>query len=101
MFGSIKINGFDLILSKTNGVILMNLKTATLGFPRMGEFRDLKKAVESYWKNNVSKDELNSVAKEIRKRNWQYQQEQGIDYIPSNDFSLYDQILDLTCTLGN
>jgi len=79
----------------------MRLKTATLGYPRMGEFRELKKAVEAYWKGDVSETELNDVAKVIRKRNWQHQKDNGIAYIPSNDFSFYDQILDLSCALGN
>ena len=79
----------------------MRLKTATLGYPRMGEFRELKKAVEAYWKGEISETELNDVAKVIRKRNWQHQKDNGITYIPSNDFSFYDQILDLSCALGN
>jgi len=79
----------------------MRLKTATLGYPRMGEFRELKKAVEAYWKGDVSEAELNEVAKVIRKRNWQHQKDNAMTYIPSNDFSFYDQILDLSCALGN
>ena len=79
----------------------MSLKKAVLGFPRIGEFRELKKAVESYWKKEISEYELNKVAKEIRQTNWEFQKSQNIDFIPSNDFSFYDQILDLSCTLGN
>ena len=79
----------------------MRIKTAVLGYPRMGDFRQLKKAVEAYWKKNIAEDELNKEAKAIRKRNWEYQRDHGITYIPSNDFSLYDQILDMTCALGN
>ena len=79
----------------------MSLKTATLGYPRMGEFRDLKKAVEAYWKGDLSETELNDVAKQIRKRNWEHQKNNGITFIPSNDFSFYDQILDLSCAVGN
>ncbi len=79
----------------------MKMKTATLGYPRMGEFRELKKSVESYWKQDISETELKEVAKQIRRRNWQHQQDQGVTYIPSNDFSFYDQILDMTCLLGN
>ncbi|MEK9726682.1 MAG: 5-methyltetrahydropteroyltriglutamate--homocysteine S-methyltransferase [Candidatus Margulisiibacteriota bacterium] len=75
--------------------------SSTLGYPRIGEFRDLKKAVESFWKKEITESELQTVAKSIRKRNWEYQKEQGVSYIPSNDFSFYDQILDLTCMLGN
>ena len=51
----------------------MILLSATLGYPRMGEFRELKKAVEAYWKKEISQDELNQTAQEIKKRNWEYQ----------------------------
>ena len=77
----------------------MTLAT-NLGFPRIGDMRQLKKAVESYWKGNSSQDDLLKVAKDIRAENWQYQKNKGIQHIPSNDFSFYDQILDMTCTLG-
>ena len=80
---------------------MAKLKTATLGYPRIGEKRELKKAVESYWKGQITESELQEQGKEIRKRNWKYQLENGVTYIPSNDFSFYDQILDLTCMLGN
>lgn len=71
-----------------------------LGFPRIGPMRELKKAVEAYWKGKSSQDELESTAKEIRAQNWKRQQEAGLDHIPSNDFAYYDQVLDMTCTLG-
>ncbi len=79
----------------------MKMKTATLGYPRMGEFRELKKAVEAYWKGDKTETQLNDEAVAIRKRNWQHQKAEGISYIPSNDFSFYDQTLDMTCLLGN
>ena len=60
----------------------------------------LKKAVEAYWKGQSSLDALESVAAELRMRHWKMQQDAGIDIIPSNDFSFYDQILDMTATLG-
>ncbi len=75
-------------------------KTANLGFPRIGKNRELKKVVEAYWKDNISQEELQKVAAEIRKENWQLQKANNIDYIPSNDFSFYDQILDTSCLLG-
>jgi 5-methyltetrahydropteroyltriglutamate--homocysteine methyltransferase len=71
-----------------------------LGFPRIGAQRELKKAVEAYWKGKSSADELQKTAKELRARHWKLQKDAGIDHIPSNDFSFYDQILDLSCTLG-
>lgn len=77
----------------------MTLAT-NLGFPRIGDMRQLKKAVESYWKGNSSEQDLLKAGTDIRAENWQYQKSQGLDHIPSNDFSFYDQILDMTCTLG-
>jgi 5-methyltetrahydropteroyltriglutamate--homocysteine methyltransferase len=75
-------------------------KSAILGFPRVGAFRELKKAVESYWKGKSSKEELLNAAKEIRKSNWLAQRNAGIEFIPSNDFSFYDHILDTIATVG-
>lgn len=74
--------------------------TSNLGFPRIGDMRQLKKAVESYWKGKSTQDDLLHTAKNIRAENWQYQKDNGIAHIPSNDFSFYDQVLDMICTLG-
>lgn len=74
--------------------------THNLGFPRIGIKRELKRAIESYWKGELSKEELFLTAKNLRKRHWQLQKENGIDLVPVGDFSLYDQILDMTTTLG-
>ncbi len=74
--------------------------TNNLGYPRIGSNRELKKACESYWAGKISVDELLAVGATIRKENWQLQAEAGIDLIPSNDFSFYDQVLDLSLTLG-
>lgn len=71
-----------------------------LGFPRIGPMRELKKAVEAYWKGKSSKDELLATGKELRAQNWKRQKDAGLEHIPSNDFAYYDQILDLTTTLG-
>ena len=71
-----------------------------LGFPRIGPNRELKKAVEAYWKGKSSADELLKAGAVIRAQNWKLQKDAGLDHIPSNDFSFYDQILDLTATLG-
>ena len=76
------------------------LQTANLGFPRIGANRELKKAIEGYWKGNLSANELQNTSKEIRLKNWQLQKKAGIKYIPSNDFSLYDQILDHIALFG-
>jgi 5-methyltetrahydropteroyltriglutamate--homocysteine methyltransferase len=71
-----------------------------LGFPRIGLKRELKKALESYWKGEISREELMRVGKELRLRHWTMQKEAGISYIPTNDFSYYDHILDAACLFG-
>lgn len=76
------------------------MKTNNLGYPRIGSNRELKKACESYWAGKISSEELLTAGATIRKENWQLQAEAGIDLIPSNDFSFYDQVLDLSLTLG-
>ena len=78
----------------------MAIKTNVLGYPRVGVNRELKKAEESYWAGKITKDELLAAAALIRKNNWLLQKEAGIDLIPSNDFSFYDQTLDLSLSLG-
>src|SRR3954454_10519957 len=70
------------------------------GFPRIGRNRELKFATESYWRGEKSADELAATAKAIRVANWKLMQEAGIDLIPSNDFSYYDQVLDAIALLG-
>jgi 5-methyltetrahydropteroyltriglutamate--homocysteine methyltransferase len=74
------------------------IRTHNLGFPRIGARRELKRALESTWARRISKTQLLEIAKSIRAENWLTQQSAGIDLIPSNDFSLYDQMLD-TCAL--
>ena len=76
------------------------MKTNILGYPRIGEKRELKKAIEEFWKNSIAEDELFRVSKELREKNWNAQRQNGIDIISSNDFSLYDQVLDMCITLG-
>lgn len=76
------------------------MKTNNLGYPRIGSNRELKKASELYWAGKITADELLNVGKNIRAANWELQKSAGIDLIPSNDFSYYDQVLDLTLTVG-
>ncbi len=71
-----------------------------LGFPRIGAHRELKKAVESYWKGTIDQEELISRGKALRLTHWNLQKDVGISSIPSNDFSFYDQVLDMICLLG-
>lgn len=73
---------------------------SNLGFPRIGLHRELKKAQESFWKGKTSEADLLSIAKELRSRHWKIQKDAGLDHIPSNDFSLYDQVLDAICLTG-
>jgi len=76
------------------------MRTNVLGYPRIGEKRELKKANEAFWEGNLSEEELLLVAEKIRVHNWSLQKEAGIDLIPSNDFSLYDQVLDFSFTVN-
>lgn len=73
----------------------------SLGFPRIGAKRELKKAVEAFWKGASDETTLQAAARELRATHWQVQADAGLDLIPSNDFSLYDQVLDLSCLVGN
>jgi 5-methyltetrahydropteroyltriglutamate--homocysteine methyltransferase len=75
--------------------------THVLGYPRIGERRELKRATEAFWKGEVSEAELAATGAEIRRANWLKQKNAGIDLIPVNDFSFYDQTLDMSCLLGN
>ena len=70
--------------------------TTNLGYPRIGLKRELKFALEDYWSGCSDLDSLLSVADSIQISNWQLQKSLGIDRIPSNDFSLYDHVLDTT-----
>lgn len=68
--------------------------TTNLGFPRIGARRELKLALESHWRGDTPASDLQATARELRARHWALQREAGIDLPPSNDFSLYDQVLD-------
>ncbi|GIJ94729.1 5-methyltetrahydropteroyltriglutamate--homocysteine methyltransferase [Capnocytophaga stomatis] len=76
------------------------MKTNLLGYPRIGEKRELKKANEAFWAGKISEKELFEVADTIRAYNWKIQKEAGIDLIPSNDFSFYDQVLDFSFSVN-
>lgn len=74
--------------------------SSNLGFPRIGVRRELKAALESYWSGATGAEALHAVAASLRARHWFAQQKAGLDHIPSNDFSLYDQMLDTIAMLG-
>ena len=73
--------------------------THNLGFPRIGGQRELKFALEDYWAGRQTEQELAITATDLRRRHWQ--QQAGLDFVPVGDFSLYDQVLDMSVTLGN
>jgi 5-methyltetrahydropteroyltriglutamate--homocysteine methyltransferase len=73
--------------------------THNLGFPRIGAKRELKFALESYWRGESSRDELKTIAADLRRRHWQDQT--ALDLVPVGDFAFYDQVLDMSFTLGN
>ncbi|MEK6398636.1 MAG: 5-methyltetrahydropteroyltriglutamate--homocysteine S-methyltransferase, partial [Terriglobus sp.] len=79
---------------------LPRLTTSNLGFPRMGRKRELKFALEGYWSGKRTEDELLATASSLRAEHWKLQKAAGIDVIPANDFSLYDQVLDMLVLLG-
>jgi 5-methyltetrahydropteroyltriglutamate--homocysteine methyltransferase len=78
---------------------MRSIKTASLGFSRIGAKRELKIAVENYWKNADKLANLQEVARQIRAYNWFLQKD--FDYIPSGDFSYYDHVLDLSFEFNN
>jgi 5-methyltetrahydropteroyltriglutamate--homocysteine methyltransferase len=75
-------------------------KNYVVGFPRIGEQRELKKVLELFWAKKCPFIEVEKVALELKQKHWQYQKEAGIDFISSNDFSLYDNMLDTAVMLG-
>ncbi len=79
----------------------MTIRNHTLGFPRIGLDRELKKAQENYWAGKISQEELVAVGKELRARHWQQQADAGIELLPVGDFAWYDQVLGTSLLLGN
>ncbi|WP_261458989.1 5-methyltetrahydropteroyltriglutamate--homocysteine S-methyltransferase [Serratia fonticola] len=79
----------------------MTILNHTLGFPRVGLRRELKKAQESYWAGNSTQEELLAVGRELRARHWQQQQQAGVDLVPVGDFAWYDHVLTTSLLLGN
>jgi 5-methyltetrahydropteroyltriglutamate--homocysteine methyltransferase len=72
----------------------------TLGFPRIGAKRELKKALESLWKGDISTADLERTGQQLREHNWRLQADAGLDYVSVGDFSYYDQVLDMTALAG-
>ncbi|MFJ9442286.1 hypothetical protein ACIRRH_10485 [Kitasatospora sp. NPDC101235] len=70
------------------------------GYPRQGRGRELKKAIEGYWKGAVTAEVLLATAADLRRGNWQQLADSGIEEVPTGDFSLYDHVLDTTVAVG-
>jgi 5-methyltetrahydropteroyltriglutamate--homocysteine S-methyltransferase len=70
------------------------MKTSVIGYPRVGCLRELKFASEKYFRNEITANELKEISAELRKQHWTIQQENEIDFVSSNDFSFYDNLLD-------
>lgn len=79
----------------------MTILTHTLGFPRVGLRRELKKAQESYWAGTSTQQELLAVGRELRARHWQQQKDAGVNLLPAGDFAWYDHVLTTSLLLGN
>ncbi|WP_415949178.1 5-methyltetrahydropteroyltriglutamate--homocysteine S-methyltransferase [Streptomyces sp. KLOTTS4A1] len=75
-------------------------RATVYGYPRQGQNRELKKAIEGYWKGRVTADALHSTAAELRRTHWQYLSDTGLHEVPTGDFSYYDHVLDTTVMVG-
>jgi len=71
-----------------------------LGFPRIGSHRELKRSLEAFWAGRIDAGALLATARELRTRHWRLQRDLGIEHVPSNDFSLYDHVLDTVVMVG-
>ncbi|MFD5069311.1 5-methyltetrahydropteroyltriglutamate--homocysteine S-methyltransferase [Streptomyces sp. NPDC058369] len=75
-------------------------RATVYGYPRQGQNRELKKAIEGYWKGRVTADALRETAADLRRANWQQLTDAGIHEVPTGDFSYYDHVLDTTVMVG-
>ena len=82
-------------------VAMSDIHTHNLGYPRIGQQRELKKATEAYWHGRLTREDLEASGRRLRQQNWATQQAAGMDLIPCNDFTFYDQMLDFSCLIGN
>lgn len=74
--------------------------THSLGFPRIGKKRQLKRALEAYWQGKISQQELEATGKALRAEHWNMQQKAGIDLVPVGDFAFYDHVLNTSLLFG-
>ena len=75
------------------------VNTHNLGFPRIGAQRELKFALEAYWRGDSSREDLLALGAELRRRHWR--QQSALDFVPAGDFSFYDHVLDMSFLLGH
>ncbi|MGW8333022.1 5-methyltetrahydropteroyltriglutamate--homocysteine S-methyltransferase, partial [Streptomyces sp. NPDC055897] len=75
-------------------------RATVYGYPRQGRNRELKKAIEGYWKGRVTADTLQATAADLRRTNWRELADAGIHEVPTGDFSYYDHVLDTTVMVG-
>ncbi|AWG78297.1 TPA: 5-methyltetrahydropteroyltriglutamate--homocysteine S-methyltransferase [Vibrio parahaemolyticus] len=79
----------------------MATTTHILGYPRIGEKRELKFAQEKYWRGDIDQTELKKVGADLRAKNWQTQTEAGLSFTTAGDFAWYDHVLTTTLLLGH
>ncbi len=79
---------------------MKNITSHIPAYPRIGAQRELKWALEKFWKKNITEAELLETASTLRQRHWKQQADAGLDFVATNDFSFYDQLLDTACTFG-
>jgi 5-methyltetrahydropteroyltriglutamate--homocysteine methyltransferase len=79
---------------------MTNVQSSTIGYPRIGEKREWKRALESFWSGSTSEEELLKTTEALRLASLQKQKDFGIDLIPVGDFSLYDHVLDTSIMFG-
>ena len=72
-----------------------------LGFPRIGPRRELKHALEAFWKGEIDENALRAAGSELRRQNWRTQCDAGVDLVPAGDFAWYDHVLTTSVMLGN
>ena len=75
--------------------------THILGYPRIGEQRELKFALEKYWRGDIDQAALKAVGSELRHKNWQTQSDAELSYVTAGDFAWYDHVLTTTLLLGH
>ena len=78
----------------------MSIKTTVSHYPKIGVNRELKKAIESYWKGEISRDQMLKEVEKVNEERLRKVIEADLDYIPSNDFSLYDFVLDVSTMIN-